>query len=201
MRELVSAEPFVQVIKASKFLAELFVVHDIAQAKEIIAAQKSRFPEISHVVHAFVIGPTAGTLGCADDGEPAGTAGRPVLEVLQHSGLTDVMVTVIRWFGGTKLGTGGLVRAYSSSAQGVLANAVTREIVAMTTLQFELQYSVLESAKRLLDESGFQITNEEYGATGDNITGTIPQADAPLLQQRLTDMTRGQINFTTVLNP
>lgn len=177
-------------------MAELFPVHDIAGARELLAQLKKRFSDTSHVVHAYVIGPSGGILGCSDDGEPAGTAGRPALEVLQHSGITDVMVAITRWWGGIKLGTGGLVRAYSTSTQGVLATAVSREIIAMAELEFTLPYPLIESGKRILSDAGFAVNTEDYDAAGDHITGTLPEADAPALRQRLTDLSRGQIVFS-----
>ena len=118
MLELVAAEPFTLIVKNSRFLAELFPVATQEGARTILAAQKSRWPDIRHVVHAFAIGPQANILGCSDDGEPAGTAGRPALEVLKGSGVTNVLLTIARWFGGTKLGTGGLVHAYGDAARG-----------------------------------------------------------------------------------
>ena len=127
---------------------------------------------------------------------PSGTAGRPVLEVLKGSGITNVLLTVTRWFGGTKLGTGGLVKAYGDAAKGVLATAVTREIIAMTRLSFTLPYPLIESGKRLLRECAFIIQTENYLATGDALEGEIPSDHAETLVQRLADLSRGQIAVT-----
>lgn len=193
MRMLLPSPPFTQIIKGSRFLAELIPVATSTEAREILALQKAQYEDATHVVHAFAVGPTAGTLGCSDDGEPAGTAGRPVLEVLQGSGITNALLTVTRWFGGTKLGTGGLVRAYSTSAQGVLATAVSREIIPMAQLKFTVPYPILESVKYALAQLNFTITGEEYSGEGDAITGEIPEAEAPPVIQRLADLSRGKI--------
>ena len=171
MLELVEAPPFFQVIKNSRFLAELFTVRTPEEARATLAETRTRHQDGGHVVHAFAVGPQANILGCSDDGEPSGTAGRPVLEVLTGSKITNVILTVTRWWGGTKLGTGGLVRAYSTSAQGVIATAVTREIIAMKRLAFTLPYSQLETGKRALADLGFAITGEQYNSDGDAITG------------------------------
>lgn len=196
MRALVSAAPFLLVVKNSRFVAELLAADSSEAARGLLSAQRTKYPDASHVVHAMVIGPTGGVLGCSDDGEPAGTAGRPVLEVLKGSGITNVLLTVTRWFGGTKLGTGGLVKAYGDAAKGVLATAVTREIIAMTRLSFTLPYPLIESGKRLLRECAFIIQTENYLATGDALEGEIPSDHAETLVQRLADLSRGQIAVT-----
>ena len=201
MLELVEAQPFFQVIKNSRFLAELFTVRTPEEARATLANTRTSHADGGHVVHAFAVGPQANILGCSDDGEPAGTAGRPVLEVLTGSKITNVILTVTRWWGGTKLGTGGLVRAYSTSAQGVIATAVTREIIAMKRLAFTLPYSQLESGKRALADGGFAISSEDYNADGDAITGSLPAADYEPLARRLADLTRGAIVITDLDAP
>ena len=193
MLRLISSEPFTLVVKNSRFLAELFAAESAETARARIANQRTKYPDCSHVVHAMAIGPTAGILGCSDDGEPAGTAGRPVLEVLKGSSVTNVLLTVIRWFGGTKLGTGGLVKAYGDAAKGVLAGAVTQEIVAMTTLSFTLSYPLLENGRRLLRDFSFSIQREEFNARGAQLSGELPSARADALVRRLTDLARGSI--------
>jgi uncharacterized YigZ family protein len=193
MRMLLSSPPFTQIIKGSRFLAELIPAATSTEAREIISLQKEQYADATHVVHAFAVGPTGGTLGCSDDGEPAGTAGRPVLEVLQGSGITNAVLTVTRWFGGTKLGTGGLVRAYSTSAQGVLATANSREIIPMAKLLFTVPYPLLENVKYSLGQLNFNILTEEYSGEGDTITGEIPEAEAPAIEKRLADISRGKI--------
>lgn len=109
------------VVKNSKFLAEAFPCKSATQARALIASQKEKYKKASHLVHAFVIGPKCEIMGKSDNGEPSGTAGEPCLNVLRHSNLTDILVTIARWFGGTKLGTGGLVKAYTQSTKEVLA--------------------------------------------------------------------------------
>ncbi len=93
-------------IKRSIFRAEIFYTEQAADAKDMVKRQKERYRDARHVVHAFVIGETGAVLGCSDDGEPAGTAGQPVLAVLKGSGITNILVTVTRWFGGTLQGNG-----------------------------------------------------------------------------------------------
>ena len=193
MKALVSASPFTLIVKNSRFIAELLTTDSAEVARALLTSQREKYPDASHVVHALAIGPTAGVLGCSDDGEPAGTAGRPVLEILKGSGITNVMLTVTRWFGGTKLGTGGLVKAYGDAAKGVLANAVTREIVDMAQFAFTLPYPILEAGKRLLRDNAFTIQTENYTAEGDAIQGELPASQGDTLMRLLGDLSRGQI--------
>ena len=104
-------------VKNSRFIAEVAFVDTPEGAKEIWRVCKAQYDNGNHIVYAFITGPQGNIMGCSNDGEPAGTAGRPTLAVLKGSGLTNVIVTAARWFGGTKLGTGGLVRAYSDCAR------------------------------------------------------------------------------------
>ena len=193
MKALVSASPFTLIVKNSRFIAELLTADSAEVARTLLTTQREKYPDASHVVHALALGPTAGVLGCSDDGEPAGTAGRPVLEVLKGSGITDVLLTVTRWFGGTKLGTGGLVKAYGDAAKGVLATAVTREIVDMAQFAFTLPYPILEAGKRLLRDNAFVIQTETYTADGDAIQGELPASQGDTLMRLLADLSRGQI--------
>ncbi|UTC73996.1 YigZ family protein [Treponema sp. OMZ 792] len=139
-------------VKNSRFLAEIFPINSASEARELLKIQKEKYEDARHVVHAFVTGENGEVLGCSDDGEPSGTAGRPALAVLKGSGITNIMLTVTRRFGGTLLGTGGLVKAYSDSAKLVLNEAQTEELIKKETFLFECSYSEWENLKRHLDE-------------------------------------------------
>jgi uncharacterized YigZ family protein len=179
--------------KNSRFLAEAFPVAAQEDARAILKAQKERYPDASHVVHAFVIGPTGGILGCSDDGEPSGTAGRPALEVLKGSGITNVIVTVTRWFGGTLLGTGGLVSAYGDAVKAVLAAAKAEELVPMRGFSLEVPYELHERARRLLAELGAEVTREEF-AVAVSLAGRVRAADAETLAARVTELSSGRVS-------
>ena len=107
-------------VKKSVFRADVFYTEQAQTARDIVKQQKERYRDARHVVHAFAVGETVAILGCRDDGEPAGTAGQPVLSVVKGSGITNMLITVTRWFGGILLGTGGLVKAYASAAKTAL---------------------------------------------------------------------------------
>ena len=96
-------------VKNSRFVAEVHTIHSAEEAKALWRHKKETYDNGGHIVYAFTIGPQQNICGCSDDGEPSGTAGRPVLAVLKGSGLTDTLLTIARYFGGTKLGTGGLI--------------------------------------------------------------------------------------------
>lgn len=179
------------VVHNSRFLAEAFPVGTQEEARALLKEQKEKYADATHVVHAFVIGPTGGILGCSDDGEPSGTAGRPVLDVLKGSLITGVMVTVTRWFGGTLLGTGGLVKAYGDAAKAVLARVRAEEIVPVRGFAVELAYDAYERVKRELAAFGAFDCTEDFG-TGVTLAGSVPADRAESFAARVADLTAGK---------
>ena len=177
-------------VRKSRFLAEATPVDSVESARALWRERKRIYADSNHVVFAFVCGPQGGVMGCSDDGEPSGTSGRPTLEVLKGSGITNVLLTVTRWFGGIKLGTGGLVRAYTESAQLALADAQTAELVPMTRFTLALSYLHDESVLRRLPEFAVGITGEEFAA-GVTLTGTIPSANYAAFAEAVRDLTSG----------
>ena len=147
---------FEESIKGSRFLSELFPCDSQSAARELIKTQKAKYADATHVVHAFVIGPGAEVMGMSDDGEPSGTAGRPVLDVLKGRKCTNTVLTVTRWFGGTLLGTGGLVKAYSGGAKAVLEKAdkehAFEELVAKAPFSFSCDYNLYKLIKNNMQD-------------------------------------------------
>ena len=178
------------VVRRSRFLAEATPVDSAESARELWRERKRIHTGCNHVVFAFICGPQGGVMGCSDDGEPSGTAGRPVLEVLKGSGITNVLLTVTRWFGGIKLGTGGLVRAYTESAQIALADAPTVELVPLTRFTLALPYFHYETVRRRFPEFAAEITGEEFAA-GVTISGVVPSANFTALSEAVRDLTGG----------
>ncbi len=153
------------VIHASRFIATLSPVFSVDEAKAFIARIRTEFSDATHHVPAYLVGGGNSVLAHAsDDGEPSGTAGRPALAVLKGSGLGDVAVVVTRYFGGTKLGTGGLVRAYTQATQAVVAAVPRAEKVMADTLLLAAPYPLLERIRILVAEIGGEILDEEFGA-------------------------------------
>jgi uncharacterized YigZ family protein len=160
----------------SRFIASAAPAPTVEAARAFIAALRSEMPDASHHVYAFIVGHGATTtLGMSDDGEPAGTAGRPVMAVLRGSGLGDVVLVVTRYFGGTLLGTGGLVRAYSDAARAVLAVVPRMPKIAQCDLGLRLPYAAYEPARRLLAAYGGTVRAESFTAEV-NLQVTLPAA-------------------------
>lgn len=189
IREYFSAEIDV---KRSRFLAELFPVPTQEEARALLKSQKDKYLDATHVVHAFVLGSTGGILGCSDDGEPSGTAGKPVLNVLKGSDVTGAMLTVTRWFGGTLLGTGGLVKAYGDSAKAVIAVAKMYEIIPMKSFSVSMPYDLYEKVKRELPVLDAVISSEEFGSAVD-LKGMIPEGRADEFVRRVNDLSSGRV--------
>ncbi len=178
------------VVKRSRFLAEAAPVASAEAARDLWRERKRIYAGCNHVVYAFVCGPQGGVMGCSDDGEPSGTSGRPVLEVLKGSGITNVLLTVTRWFGGTLLGTGGLVRAYTESAQLALADPPVAELVPLTRFTLALSYLQYENVRRRFAEFAAEITGEEFA--GDvTISGVIPSSNFAAFSGAVRDLTAG----------
>jgi len=179
-------------VRKSRFLAEATPVDSAEAARELWRERKRTYSDCNHVVFAFICGPQGGVMGCSDDGEPSGTSGRPVLEVLKGSGITNVLLTVTRWFGGIKLGTGGLVRAYTESAQLALADPPTAELVPLTRFSLALSYIHYEAARRRFPEFAAEITGEEFAAAV-TLTGVLPSANFTAFSAAVRDLTGGTV--------
>ncbi|MBR3505620.1 MAG: YigZ family protein [Lentisphaeria bacterium] len=178
------------IVRRSRFLAEATPGPSGEAARALQRERKRLYADANHVVFAFVCGPQGGVMGCSDDGEPSGTAGRPVLEVLKGSGITNVLLTVTRWFGGILLGTGGLVRAYTESAQLVLADATVAELVPLTRFTLALSYIHYEAVRRRFPEFAAEITGEEFSAEV-ALSGVLPSANYAAFSAAVRDLTNG----------
>lgn len=180
-------------VKRSRFLAEGWSVSSRDDVTQIVARLRAEHADANHVVYAFVIGDSRSELlGMSDDGEPHGTAGRPVLEVLKGSGVTDCLVTVVRYFGGTKLGTGGLVHAYSDAARDCLGILPTREKRDLRSATIRCPYEIHRQIRTLLDENDAVIVDEDF-ASAVTMRCEIEAGSEGTIQERLNDVSRGTI--------
>ena len=152
-------------VSRSRFIASAAPVFSVEEARRFIEQIRKEFPDATHHVPAYLIGhgPTV-SAHCQDDGEPSGTAGRPVLSVLQGSGLGDVAVVVSRYFGGAKLGSGGLVRAYSEAVRQVLRELPVAEKRLAHTVLLACPYSGLRLVRQAVQRLQGQILEEEFAA-------------------------------------
>ena len=147
----------------SRFIATAGPTFTVEEAKVFIDRIRGEFSDASHNVPAYLIGhPPSVIAHCNDDGEPSGTAGRPALAVLRGSGLGDVTVVVTRYFGGTKLGTGGLVRAYGDAVREVLEIVPRAVKVATHTVSITMPYSAFEPVRRLVRRYGGVVIDEAF---------------------------------------
>lgn len=181
----------IQVVN-SRFICTAAPVFSVDDAKQFIARIRIEFSDASHNVPAFLVGyGTSVTAHCSDDGEPSGTAGRPALTVLQGSGLGDIAVVVTRYFGGTKLGTGGLVRAYTDAVKAVLNELPRAEKIATYLVMIALHYTYFERLRILISTHSGQVLDESFGADV-TITARFAIEKFAAFQSALREMTHGE---------
>jgi len=153
------------IIKKSRFISTAQLAASVPEARAVIAGLRAEMPDANHHVYAFRVGfGKSVTEGMSDDGEPTGTSGPPTLAVVRGSGIGDIALVTARYFGGTKLGTGGLVRAYTESAQEALSMLKTELKVEKRELGLEMPYSLYNIVKRLIATYRGEIQEEEFAA-------------------------------------
>lgn len=190
---LESAETFIEV-KKSKFISIAFPCSEYDQIKEIVAKVRKDHPHANHIVHAAVIGKDANLFSYSDDKEPKNTAGRPAFEVLKGSGITNIIICIIRYFGGTLLGTGGLVKAYQDSVRAILPILKTGKIIEKEKLSFIGQYEYYTMIKRYFKEFEINVIEEDFK---EDITISVEGESANIskLKAELIRMSNDKIAF------
>lgn len=180
-----------EIIKKSRFICDVSQVKDKKEAKDFIVSIKNEFPDARHHCSAFIAGPPqTGDMGMSDDGEPQGTAGKPMLQVLQGSGLGDIAVVVTRYFGGILLGTGGLVRAYSGAVQQGLEALEVVMKTPMRRVTLEVSYAQEGMLRRLLPEYIAEIEDQSFGAAI-MFTLIMPSDQVEAFSKRIVEDTNG----------
>jgi len=151
-------------VKKSRFIARAARVTDRQAALALVEQAKRDYSDARHVCWAYLLGNPASASSAAtnDAGEPSGTAGRPILNVIQHKGVGDVLVVVIRYFGGIKLGAGGLVRAYSGAAEAVMSMLPLEQAVAVQEVKLRLDFAAEQLLRHWAGQHEAQILNVEY---------------------------------------
>lgn len=181
------------VVTKSRFIGNLVSVSSASEAEEYISSVRKKYNDARHNCWAYIV--MDGNMivsKCSDDGEPSGTAGRPILSIMEGAGLVNAVCTVTRYFGGVLLGTGGLVRAYSDAASSALENALISPIRRGKYIEFTCDYPDEGGIRRLLESEDFFITDSGYT---DKVTITVlgPEERAEHLMARITDMTGGRV--------
>lgn len=183
-----------RIIKKSRFIGCVQPMSDRAGAQKVVAALWAQHPGARHVCWALLAG---GQSAAVDDGEPSGTAGRPMLDVLRHQNLEGVLATVVRYFGGVKLGAGGLVRAYTDAVAQALLQAEKVPIVRLATLRCVVPYAMEGLLRRELDAAGASLLAVTHGQAVE-LCFNLPEDAAAALRARLAEAGQGRIEWLAV---
>lgn len=187
-----------QTIEKSRFIAYVKHVESRDDAEAFIDEIRTAHRDARHNVPAFVVGRNSDVQWASDDGEPSGTSGAPVLKCLTGNGLTDVVIVITRYFGGIKLGTGGLMRAYTGVAREALEKAGLCEMVDQQIMTFRIAYPQYDRVTKMAADVGFEIMETYYD---DKVTLSISteESNAPNVLKRLSDLTAGELNEDTIV--
>ena len=182
-----------QEISRSRFVTTIGRASTVEEAQRFIRAVADEFSGATHNCWAYVVGPPGdtGRIGMSDAGEPHGTAGRPMLNALLHAPVGDVVAVVTRYYGGTKLGTGGLVRAYGGGVQAALAALPVTERIEYVRLVVTIDYARLAAVQQLCAEHEAEIVDQEFAGQV-RVTLRVPDGNAGRFRSALLDATRGQ---------
>ncbi|MCR5761270.1 MAG: YigZ family protein [Sphaerochaetaceae bacterium] len=182
------------VVKKSRFIAIARKCTTPAEVKTLVDETRRLHPSANHVVHCAVMG---NQFSFSDDREPKNTAGRPAFEVLKGSGISNICVLIVRYFGGTLLGTGGLVKAYGDSVKAVLDGIETEELTEKTRFSLVFGYEYYESLKRVFAETETAVEQEAFG-THINIIASTPKDNYEELIKKVSDLTNGKTRPDTI---
>ena len=180
------------VIKKSKFIARAVHITTEEEAQAYLRDGKKQYWDARHNCYAYRLGMNFEKQKSSDDGEPSGTAGKPILEVLKNKGLTNTLIVVTRYFGGIKLGTGGLIRAYGTAAVAALDNAIIEDYIDCRILYLQTDYSFLSATERLLPDFEAVITKRDF-ADFVGLTVEVPEDKADEYLLALRDKTNGTL--------
>ena len=180
--------------KKSRFIANVVPVSSVEEAAAFIEAMRKKYYDARHNCSAYIIGRNREVTRCSDDGEPSGTAGKPILEVLLGAEVTDVAVVVTRYFGGTLLGTGGLVRAYTQAAQAGLADAGIADMCYGKELTIKTEYTDAGKLQYLLGSRQIEIRASRYTDTVE-FDIQIPADQCQAVEKALTEATAGRVRL------
>ena len=183
-------------IKRSRFITSISPVADKSEAKNYIQKLRNEFPDANHHCWAMIAGLPTDVYqhDQSDDGEPKGTAGKPMLNVLQHSDLGNIVVVVTRYFGGIKLGAGGLVRAYTQCVSEALKELNTIEFLIRDELRIKLAYSLLDSLEHAIKELNIEISDKQFSDTI-HMKLLVSKSDKALLDEILNSIGNGTIEI------
>ena len=184
-------------VERSRFITSIEPAASTVDALAFVARIKQEFPDANHNCWAYLIGPPCSSdkLGLSDDGEPHGAAGKPILTVLQHSGIGDIVVVVTRYFGGIELGKGGMVKAYTQAVQSGIELLQLGENIDWRQLRIVIDYAYLAGLENLLPKHETEITDRQFSERV-TLELKVPAERLGMLQKTLRDLTAGTIEFS-----
>ncbi len=184
--------------KKSRFIGEIFPITSVEEAEEQILKVRKKYYDARHHCYAYVLGDQYETVKQSDDGEPSQTAGLPILNVLKGQEIHDALLVVTRYFGGTLLGTGGLVRSYTNASKAALEAAELLTAVEGYAVQAEIPYTLVGKLKYITETAGITEANAEYGSLV-KMTWHVPKPQLPFFQEQMQELSGGSV--VLAINP
>jgi len=173
--------------KRSKFLAFAHHVETVEEVKSIVSAYRKQYYDARHCCYAYMLGPEQKAFRANDDGEPSSTAGKPILGQINSAGLTDILIVVVRYYGGVNLGTGGLIVAYRTAAADAIANATIEVRQVEETIKYDFTYPMMNDVMRIVKEMQPQVVDQQFD-NACSITLRIRKREAEQLRSRLNKL-------------
>ena len=173
--------------KRSKFLAFAHHVETVEEVKSIVSAYRKQYYDARHCCYAYMLGPEQKAFRANDDGEPSSTAGKPILGQINSAGLTDILIVVVRYYGGVNLGTGGLIVAYRTAAADAIANATIEVRQVEESIKYDFTYPMMNDVMRIVKEMQPQVVDQQFDNTC-SITLRIRKREAEQLRSRLNKL-------------
>ena len=173
--------------KRSKFLAFAHHVETVEEVKSIVSAYRKQYYDARHCCYAYMLGPEQKAFRANDDGEPSSTAGKPILGQINSAGMTDILIVVVRYYGGVNLGTGGLIVAYRTAAADAIANATIEVRQVEETIKYDFTYPMMNDVMRIVKEMQPQVVDQQFDNTC-SITLRIRKREAEQLRSRLNKL-------------
>ena len=185
--------------RGSKFIAYAKAIHIETDIKDFVEEVRKEHPKARHFCFAFRLGLDGNNYRANDDGEPSGTAGRPILGQIDSFGLQNVMIIVVRYFGGTKLGTGGLQRAYADSVRQALGFLQSKTKIAMAAKTLACQYSQVDDVLHIISQAEGQVVTQEF-LQQVQLSLLVPEAKLAEVDHKLQTLSAGKLMLTSVNN-
>ncbi|MBO5849763.1 MAG: YigZ family protein [Paludibacteraceae bacterium] len=171
--------------KGSKFLSFAFPVETVDEVKTIVQQKRTEFYDARHVCYAYMLGAERTTFRAVDDGEPSSTAGRPILGQINSCQLTNVLVIVVRYFGGILLGTSGLINAYKEAAAAAIENAQIEEKIVKSAIQVTFKYPQLNDIMRVVKEQDLEVSGQEFGFDENKMTLWVRNSQLNAVKEKI----------------